>query len=59
MDVFVGFLESRVKLVGVKPVSMKYAIDGTHEQRQVFLEVEALLGHLFRHINTPYIWPRW
>ena len=50
---FVGNLESRVKLVGVKLVSMKYAVDGTHKQRQIFLEVEALLDHLFRHINTP------
>ena len=29
------------------------AVDGTHERRQVFLEIEALLDHLFRHINTP------
>ena len=57
---FVGNLESRVKLVGVKPVSTKHAVDGTHERRKVFLEVEALLDHLFRHINTPmYMWPRW
>ena len=48
-----GNLDSRVKLVGVKPVFMKYAVDRMHERRQVFLEVEALLDHLFRHINTP------
>ena len=50
---FDGNLESRVRLVGVKPVFMKYAVDRIHERRHVFLEVEALLDHLFRHINTP------
>ena len=50
--VFHGNLESRVKLVGVKPVLMKYAVDGTYERKQVFLEVEELLDQLFRH-NTP------
>ena len=45
--VFDGNLESRVKLV-----LMKYAVDGTYERKQVFLEVEALLDHLFRQINT-------
>ena len=49
-------LESRVKLAGVKPVFMKYAVDGTHERRKSFLEVEALLDHLFRHNNTPVMW---
>ena len=48
-----GDLESRVKLVGVKLVFMKYAVDIMHERRQVLLEVEALLDHLFRHIKTP------
>ena len=52
-------LESRVKLAGVNssfrnpPVLMKYAVDGAHERRQAFLEIEALLGHLFRRNNTP------
>ena len=50
---FDGNLESRVRLVGVKPVFMKYAVDRMYERRQVFLKVEALLDHLFRHINTP------
>ena len=48
-----GNLENRVRLVGVKPVFMKYAVDGMQEQRQVFLEVEELLDHLFRLIYTP------
>ena len=46
---FDGNLESRVKLVGVKPFVMKYAVERMHERRQVFLEVMAL----FRHINMP------
>ena len=50
---FDGNLESRVKLVGVKLVFMKYAVERMHERRQVFLEVVALLDHLFRHINMP------
>ena len=49
----VGCRFDRVKLVGVKPVFMKYAVDATHERRQVFLEVDALLDHLFHQINTP------
>ena len=39
---FDGNLESRVKLVGVKPFFMKYAVDKMHERRQVFLEVVAV-----------------
>ena len=50
---FDGNLESRIRLVGVKPVFMKYAVDKKHERRQVFLEFETLLDHLFRHMNTP------
>ena len=45
--------QSQAKLAGVKPVFMKYAVDKTHDRRQVLLEVEALLDHLFRHKNTP------
>ena len=40
---FCGNLESRVKLVGVKPVFMMYSVERMHERRQVFLEVVALL----------------
>ena len=50
---FYGNLESQVKLVSVKPVFMKYAVDRMHERRQVFLEVVALLDHLFCHLNMP------
>ena len=49
---FDGNLENRVRVVGVKPVFIKYAVDGMHEQRQ-FLEVEELLDHLFRLVYTP------
>ena len=34
---FDGNLENRVRLVGVKPVFTKYAVEGKHEQKQVFL----------------------
>ena len=47
MAVFYGNLESKVKIVGVKPVFMKYAVDRVHKPRQVFVEVVALLDHLF------------
>ena len=30
---------------------MKYAVERIHKQRQVFLEVVALLDHLFRHFD--------
>ena len=30
---------------------MQYAVDESHEQRQAFLEVDALLDHLFRHVR--------
>ena len=50
---FYGNLESRVKLVGVKPVFMMYSVERMHERRQVFLEVVALLDHLFRYMNMP------
>ena len=51
-------LESRVMLAGVNNsfrnplVFMKHAVDGAHERRQAFLEVDALLDH-FGHNNTP------
>ena len=35
------------------PVVLKYAVSGAHERRQAFLEIEVLLGHLFRRNNMP------
>ena len=30
---------------------MQYAVDESHKRRQAFLEVDALLDHLFRHVR--------
>ena len=59
MAFFCSCLECQVKLAGVNssfrnpPVFLKHAVGGAHERRQAFLEIEVLLGHLFRRNNTP------
>ena len=61
---FLQFLKNRVKLAGVnssfrnRPVFLKYAVNGAHDRRQAFLEVEGLLDHLFLRNSTPYMWPK-
>ena len=61
---FLQVLVFRVELAFVNssfrilPVFLKYAFSGAHEQKQAFLEIEMLLGHLFRRNNTPEMWPR-
>ena len=50
-------LESCIKLTGVNSsfrnssVFSQYAADESHERRQAFPEVDALLDHLFRHVH--------
>ena len=34
-----------------KKAKKQYAVDESHERRQAFLEVDALLDHLFRHLR--------
>ena len=54
---FNRILERRVRLAGVNssfrnsPVFIQYAVDESHERRQAFLEVDALLDYLFRHVR--------
>ena len=56
-DRFLKILEYRVKLAGMNSSSrnssvfMQYAVDESHKRRQAFLEVEALLDHLFSHVR--------
>ena len=50
-------LESCIKLADVNSsfrnssVFRQYAVDTSHERRQAFLEVDALLDHFFRHVR--------
>ena len=54
---FLQILEYRVMLAGMNSSSrnssvfMQYAIDESHKRRQVFVEVDALLDRLFRHVR--------
>ena len=54
---FYSNLESCIKLPGVNSsfrnssVFRQYAVDKSHERRQAFLEVDALLDHFFHHVR--------
>ena len=54
---FYSDLKSYIKLAGVNSsfrnssVFSQYAVDKSHERKQAFLEVDALLDHLLRHVR--------
>ena len=54
---FYSNLENCIKLAGVNSsfrnssVFRQYAVDKSHERKQAFLEVDALLDHLFCHVR--------